>query len=52
MIKNSSMLKVTVGNDTIPNMLRKVAAGGADIIELQRLYSLEKTTRGSNSNAG
>ena len=51
-LDNAEELRVTVGNDTIPSMMRKVAGSGADLPEVERLYRLEKPLRGSNSNAG
>ena len=51
-IGKAAILRVTIGNDTVPNMMRKLAAVGAEVKEIERLYALEREVRGKNSHAG
>ena len=51
-LANAETLRITVGRDTVPHMMRKLAAVGADTQELERLYRLEKDLRGSYSGSG
>ncbi len=51
-LSNAGKLRLAIGTDTIPNMMRKLAAAGADETELERLYGLEKSIRGTNTSLG
>ena len=51
-LDNAEELRVSVGKNTIPSMMRKVAGSGADLPKVERLYRLEKSRRGSSTNAG
>ncbi len=51
-LENSKQLRMTVGADTVPNLMRKYARAGAKDDEIERLYRLEASVRGANSHSG
>lgn len=51
-LENASTLRLTVGQGTIPDFMRKLAAVQADVEQMERLYRLEESVRGKNTHAG
>ena len=52
LVTSAPELRLTVGKDFIPNMMRKLSAAGAGPEPLEELYELEKRVQGANSHAG
>mmetsp|Transcript_25197 Transcript_25197/g.54767 ORF Transcript_25197/g.54767 Transcript_25197/m.54767 type:complete len:184 (-) Transcript_25197:136-687(-) len=51
-LEHREALRLTVNKDTLPNMMRKVAAAGGGVTQLERLYALEQSVMGRNTHGG
>ena len=52
LVEAAPQLRLTLGKDFVPNMMRKMSAAGAGPQQMEELYALERKVMGANTHAG